>query len=660
MERFRTSLLPRLVLALTAMGLLPLAIGLVQLSNQQEVLESEAKSSHQLATRTAGLRLQAGLDVMLGVARSTAEHPAMLSGDRNAMGQVVQGAVSAQPGVLGVGVYDLLGETVMLAQRQDLAAELGAVFGQVPPRGEPPVLGLEIVTADAGPRLRVRHPLPGAVGYVVLIANAEPLAEMLQFPELGDAFRMILVDGDLRVLAGGTPEILEGFPPELLEQARTGKVGSLSKIYRGEGEEGILAGHSRLEIASVPSARWFVLSRQSLDAAQAAADRLRRAAGQASLLAVALTLLLAGGAYATVVKPLRRLATAQRELVGDHPGAGVGGSEIEQLERSFEVLRQRVRDSQDLGEIFLGRYQVTEVVGSGAMGSVFRGWDDKLQRPVALKTVHMDAEEIDRKKLLKSLRDEAAITARIHQPNIVTVYDIEDRGSSAFIAMEFVDGVNLQRLLRVRGHLPPQDAIPIAAGIARGLATAHANFLVHHDVKPANILLGLDGSIKLTDFGVSQSISAATQRQDVICGTPGYLPPECFEGEDYTPAGDLWALGAVLWEAMVGYNPFRGKSLSNTVARTLNTDADPLRSLLPETPQAFSDLIVELLAKESGERPQDGEQVAARLERICAESGLVWLPDLADVIGQKTAATAKPGSASPTQMVPTQRSKARA
>ncbi|MEM1181321.1 MAG: serine/threonine-protein kinase [Acidobacteriota bacterium] len=632
MGALRTSLLLRVVVALILVGLLPFGIGLLQLTGQAKVLEGQAQSTSHLATRTAVLRVQAGADVLLGITRSTAEHPAFARGDRDAMAQALQGAVSSQPGVLGVGVYDLEGRSVLLAQRHDLEGEIGSVFGDPVTETPPPEIDLEWLASDAGPRLRIRRLLPSARGFVVLIADAASFAEMLDFPELGETFRMVLVDAEMNLLAGGDPATLRSFPKELVDLARADKVGSLSKNFR-QAEGGLLAGYSRLEL---PAVSWFVLSRQSLAESEAAKERLRRVAAQGSLLALALTMLLAFGAFVTVVKPLRRLAAQQRELTGE--AAPAGGSEIEQLERSFELLRERVKDRQDLGEIFLGRYQVTDLVGSGAMGSVFRGWDDKLQRAVALKTVHLDAEDVDRGKLLKSLREEAAITSRIHQNNIVTVYDIEDRGSSAFIAMEYVEGVNLQKLLQVRGHLTPQDAIPLAAGIARGLATAHANFLVHHDIKPANILLGLSGEVKLTDFGVSQSITAASQRRDVICGTPGYLPPECFEGMDYTPASDLWAFGVVLWEVIVGYNPFRGKSLRNTVSRTMTVDADPLISLIPETPRAFSDLVARLLEKEPEDRPAGGEEVAEQLEDLCQQLGLVWLPDLADVLG------AAPGS----------------
>ena len=647
MESLRTSLLLRVVVALIAVGLLPFGIGLLQLTGQSRVLEEQAQSTHHLATRTAVLRLQTSLNLLIGLARSTAEHPSFTSGDRQAMGQTLQGAVSSQPGILGTGVYDLEGQTVMLAQRHDLAAEIGSVFGEANPVRPPPEVTIEWLESDAGPRLRIRHLLPSGLGYAVLITDAAPFAEMLIFPELGETFVMVLVDSEMHLLAGGEPQILRSFPGELLELARAGKVGSLSKNFRQQEGGGLLAGYSSLDLTPVS---WFVLSRQTLAESEAAKNRLRRVAAQGSLLALGLTLLLSFGAFVTVVKPLRRLAQAQNELIG---GTAGGGSEIEQLEQSFELLRQRVNDREDLGEIFLGRYQVTELVGSGAMGSVFRGWDDKLQRAVALKTVHLDAEDIDRGKLLKSLRDEAAITSRIHQPNIVTVYDIEDRGSSAFIAMEYVEGVNLQKLLHVRGHLPPLEAIALGAGIAAGLATAHANFLVHHDIKPANILLGLGGEVKLTDFGVSQSISAASQRRDVICGTPGYLPPECFEGLDYTPASDLWAFGVVLWECVVGYNPFRGKTLRNTVSRTMTIETDSLIDLIPETPKAFSDLVDRLLDKDPHSRPSSGEDIAHELEALCQEFGVTWLPDLSDVLASpnKKPSVILPGK---TQLLETQ------
>ncbi|MEO1086169.1 MAG: hypothetical protein AAFY88_18170, partial [Acidobacteriota bacterium] len=359
MGTLRTSLLLRVVVALIAVGLLPFGIGLLQLTGQSKVLEAQAQSTHHLATRTAVLRLQTAVDALSGIARATAEHPAFTSGDREAMAQTLQGAVSSQPGILGVGVYDLEGRSVMLAQRHDLEGEIGPVFGRPVVETPPPKIGLQWLPSDAGPRLRIRHLLPTGLGFLVVIADATPFRGMLEFPELGDTFRMVLVDDEMNLLAGGAPETLRSFPKELVDLARVGKVGSLSKNFR-QADGGLLAGYSRLEL---PAVSWFVFSRQTLAESEAAKERLRRVAAQGSLLALGLTLLLASGAFVTVVKPLRRLAEQQRELTGET--APSGGSEIEQLERSFALLRERVKDRQELGEIFLGRYQVTDLVGSG-------------------------------------------------------------------------------------------------------------------------------------------------------------------------------------------------------------------------------------------------------------------------------------------------------
>ncbi|MCG8461233.1 MAG: serine/threonine protein kinase [Holophagales bacterium] len=632
-SRARSTLLLRFGLALAAMGLLPLGISLFQLSGQEKVLEEQAKTFHQVATRGAVRAVQGSLDIFSGLARSTAEHPRVLEGLRSGeLGQVLTGTVASLPAVLAVGVFDLEGTAVMAAQRRDLEPEIGPLFGPEPGSatvdteiavaGQPPQQELRLFQGSGGPVLHIRQPLRTGAGYLVLAAAADSLAAALDEAAVTGAFEMCLVSRDQQLILGGEEVGLDHFPSQLLERM-TENIGSHSSIYRGF-DGGIVAGFAPIE-----NADWFLLSRQNVAEAELAKARLRRVGAQTSLLAIAMTLLLSAGGYVSVIRPLRRLAKAQRELAG---GGTEKGSEIAQIEASFDLLRQRIRDSEDLGQIFLGRYQVTGLVGSGAMGSVFRGWDDKLQRPVALKTVHLEAENVDRDKLLVNLRNEAAITARIHQPNIVTVYDIEDRGASAFIAMELVEGLNLQRLLQVRGYLRPTDAVLLGAAVARGLATAHDHFLVHHDVKPANILLGLDGSIKLTDFGVSVSITAASQAKDVICGTPGYLAPECFEGDDYTPSSDLWALGVVIWETATGKHPYRGSNLRNTVARTLAVDAQPLDRLVPSTPPALARLVDSLLQKEPRERPDDAHYVAEQLETLVRELDLVWVPDFSDAL----------------------------
>ena len=628
-KKLSIPLLAQLIVALVLMGLLPFAVSFFQLQRQAKVVETQAKDSHHLATRTAVQRLQSFVDTFVGASRAMAEHPAVLAGRRDqALGNALTGTVSSVPGVLAVGLFTPEAETVALAQRLPIAEKIGSVFGEHDggSGGEPT---LEVLDGSSGERyLRVRYPLSTGQGFLVLIADAQPMETLIDPPTLGDSFETLLVDENRSVLVGGAESDLERYPEEVFA-SELNKAGSWSRIFRKPDEDGkptdIVVG--RADLQNVP---WAVISRQSASEAERAKAEMKRVRLLALGLALLLTLLISSFAFVTVIRPLRRLVAAQAALVGRPAEAGV--SEIAQLEASFQALQQRIRDKQELGDIFLGRYQITDLVGSGAMGSVFRGWDPKLQRAVALKTIHVDTDEVDQSKLLGSLRDEAAISARIHQPNIVTVYDIEDRGSTAFIAMEYVEGVNLQGLLRKRTRLPATQVIPMGAALARGLAAAHSNYLVHHDVKPANLLLGFDGSVKLTDFGVSLSLTAASQKSDVICGTPGYLAPECFEGAGYTPGSDIWALGVVMWESVAGYNPFRGGSLRATLGRTMTIHPEPLTDLYPDVPEAFSNLVDRLLVKDPAQRPADGQEVADELEELCRQLGLQWIPDFADLM----------------------------
>ncbi|HBL27647.1 MAG TPA: hypothetical protein DD490_12490, partial [Acidobacteria bacterium] len=183
----------------------------------------------------------------------------------------------------------------------------------------------------------------------------------------------------------------------------------------------------------------------------------------------------------------------------------VVAEDSEAVRRSLASLEAFVAERRALDNVFLGRYQVLDVLGMGSMGTVFRGRDPRLQRAVALKTVYLGRTLDPEKKrgLIETLRREAVALAQLSHPNVVAIYDLADAAEAAFIAMELVDGMSLDVLLRRRGRLTPSEVIPLAAGIAAGLAAAHASGIVHRDIKPPNVLLGRDNSIKVTDFGIA-------------------------------------------------------------------------------------------------------------------------------------------------------------
>jgi hypothetical protein len=610
-------LLAKLVLALAAVGFLPLVISFLQLRSNELALLEQVQRTHILAAKSTAARVDALLLPILSLARATAAHGTLAGGGAaEDIAEVLRATLEARAEIAGIGLHDGAGETLIAAQRREARDELvrWSQLKETKPalllRGSRPFLRVRVELADG-----VVGGAAGAGSHLLVWADASELDEIVQPVELGEEATLVLATRDLEVLVG--PPLAE-IPAELLEQAQGGKISSSCRAYRHPDGDLVVA------FAQLEQAPWFVLSRQPSKVAELARQRIREATWRSAGLAVGLTLLLSMGAFWSVIQPLRRLAGAQRELAG-LSGSG-SRSEISDLQASFAILQERVRNRQEVGGVFLGRYQISELIGAGAMGSVFRAWDERLRRPVAIKTVHLGSADIDREKLLKSLRDEAAITARIHQPNIVTVYDIEEEGMSAFIAMECVDGINLQTLLDARGKIPAVEAVTLGIGICRGLAAAHQHGLVHHDVKPANILLGRDGSVKLTDFGVSQTITASTRAKNVICGTPGYLAPECFEGGSYVPASDLYALGVVLYECLVGRQPFRGDSLHETVGLTLTHDPEPPATFDLKIPIELSRLVMDLLAKEPSERPSSAGAVVARLEQIAASRGWPWLP----------------------------------
>lgn len=282
-----------------------------------------------------------------------------------------------------------------------------------------------------------------------------------------------------------------------------------------------------------------------------------------------------------------------------------------------------------------GRYEVIDVLGEGSMGTVFRGRDPRLQREVALKTIRLDAatSESRRKELLELLRHEAVTIARLSHPNIVAVYDMGDTRDSAFVAMELVDGVSLGEYLRARGPLSPDELIPLGAQIAAGLALSHEREVVHRDVKPGNVLLGRDNSIKVTDFGLAYVLSSVKDDSTELSGTPGYVPPEVLSQRPYTQPGDIFGLGATLYECLAGFHPLAGDSLRDIILNTLAGRIRPLEDSVPDMPPELGALIFELLAIDPAARPSALE-AAERLERMAFERELRWQP--ADVPAQQS------------------------
>ncbi len=304
--------------------------------------------------------------------------------------------------------------------------------------------------------------------------------------------------------------------------------------------------------------------------------------------------------------------------------------------RVERLLSFRPRTEQDDAEIVrgadgkrrFGRYEVLDVIGQGSMGTVYRGLDPRLERQVALKTIRLETVTSDdqRREMLERLRNEAITIARFSHPNIIVVYDMGGTERSAFIAMELIDGPSLRDVLRLQGSLAAKLVIPMAAAVADGLAMAHAREVIHRDVKPGNVLLGRDGAIKVSDFGLAFALSTLAVDESGISGTPGFVPPEVLSGRPYSAAGDLFGLGATLYESLTGTHPLAGGTLRETISNTLGGVVKPLGEALPEVPEELAGLVMALLAADPAERP-GAAVLAERLGFLASERRLRWSAD---------------------------------
>lgn len=254
------------------------------------------------------------------------------------------------------------------------------------------------------------------------------------------------------------------------------------------------------------------------------------------------------------------------------------------------------------GRVVAGRYRLGRRIGSGAMGVVWQAHDELLYRTVAVKQLLLQPgqSEAESEEARRRAMREGRIAARLQHPNAVAVFDVVDEGDGMpWLVMEYVPSVSLSQLLEEQGTLAPQEAARIGMHVASALAAAHAAGIVHRDVKPGNVLLGDDGIVKITDFGISRAQGDSTvTATGMLAGTPAYLAPEIAKGHDPTPSSDVFSLGATLYAAVEGIPPF---GLSDNPLALLHKVAsgqiDPPRQAGPLTQPLLS-----LLSPEPTER----------------------------------------------------------
>ncbi len=282
------------------------------------------------------------------------------------------------------------------------------------------------------------------------------------------------------------------------------------------------------------------------------------------------------------------------------------------------------------------RYTVGGRIASGGMGDVYEANDDVLERVVAVKVLRPNASEEE--VFARRFRSEALYTANLCHTNIATVFDYGEDDALAYLVMELVPGEPLSALVQREGALAPGRVRSITAQAALALGAAHDAGVVHRDVKPANILITPDGTVKLTDFGIARAVDGSGQTlTGEVLGTPHYLSPEQALGEPATGASDLYALGVVAHEMLTGRRPF---DKNTPVATALAQVNDPPPPLPPHVPDELRALVEQCLAKRPEDRPASARELGERLGLPGGE-----LPDAvpvaaAEVVGAAEAADA--------------------
>ncbi len=296
----------------------------------------------------------------------------------------------------------------------------------------------------------------------------------------------------------------------------------------------------------------------------------------------------------------------------------------------------------------IGRYEILGELGKGAMGVVYKTRDPNIGRLVALKTMRLDVHGMEAGEMLARFKHEARAAGVLNHSNIVTIYDAGEFENLFYIAMEYIEGVTLQKRLNDEGVLPIEQVLDLSRQICSGLDYAHSHKIIHRDVKPANIMIEADGRVKIMDFGIAKSEGAQLTTAGQVVGTPNYMSPEQVKGRPLDGRTDLWSFGVILYEMVTGEKPFTGQNVTTIIYKIVNENPIAPKDLDPGIHPGLSAIIQRALAKHPDQRYQQGADLVHHLinyKSIGTETAS--LPEDAGAAHVPEPAAAPPSGASP-------------
>jgi len=299
--------------------------------------------------------------------------------------------------------------------------------------------------------------------------------------------------------------------------------------------------------------------------------------------------------------------------------------QVDDLKRAVEQTAEGAKRSKlareaklQVGQLFADRYEITAVIDGGGMGMVYRAHDRELDDDVAIKTLHPELISGD-ESLIERFKSEIRLTRLISHPSVVRTHDFGRWNGMYYLTMEYVEGVTARQLIDRQGRLGVPSTLAIATQLSRSLEVAHEQGVIHRDIKPQNLLLDREGTLKVLDFGVAclTERSGSLTQAGMIVGTPAYMAPEQLLEESVEARSDLYAVGVVLYECLTGTLPFEAGSTMALIAKILKDTPRPPDRLNPDVPPQLSAIILRLLSQNVAGRPA----TAAELSQLLAQIG---------------------------------------
>lgn len=265
------------------------------------------------------------------------------------------------------------------------------------------------------------------------------------------------------------------------------------------------------------------------------------------------------------------------------------------------------------GEKINDRYEIIRAIGEGGMANVYLAYDTILNRRVAVKILRGDLAEDE--KFIRRFQREAIAASSLSHPNIVEIYDVGEDNGKYFIVMEYVEGKTLKQLIKKRGALTLAEVIDIMVQLTSAIAHAHDSYIIHRDIKPQNVIILDDGRVKIMDFGIAAQLNSndLTQTNSVM-GTVYYLPPEQANGTTTTTKSDIYSLGILMYELVIGKVPFKGDSPVEVAIKQMKEPIPDIITSNPDIPQSIENIILRACAKNPKNRYESANEMRNDLE----------------------------------------------